>query len=73
MTTTSEPKGEALGTFHRSAENENRPVDPAPHKGGDLKAEQKDAADILHGNATGDKKRVDAAIADEAKRDKRAG
>jgi hypothetical protein len=32
-----------------------------------------DAADIMGGNTTGDQKRVDAAIADHAKRDKRAG
>ena len=42
-------------------------------KPGDLDAEEKDAADILGGNATGDKKRVDAAIAHHAKTDKRAG
>ena len=40
---------------------------------GDLEAEEKDAADILGGNATGDKKRVDDAIAHHAKTDKRAG
>jgi hypothetical protein len=38
-----------------------------------LKAEEKDAADILGGNATGDKHRVDAAIAHHAKTNKRAG
>jgi hypothetical protein len=42
-------------------------------KPGDLESEEKDAADILGGNATGDKKRVDAAIAHHAKTDKRAG
>ena len=73
MTKASDPKGEALGTFHKAARNHNKPVDPAPHKAGDLNAEQKDAADVLRGNATGNKDRVDSAIADEAKRDKRAG
>ena len=38
-----------------------------------MEAEEKDAADILGGNATGDKKRVDAAIGRHAKTDKRAG
>ena len=38
---------------------------------GDLEAEEKDAADILGGNTTGDKKRVDAALAHHAKTDKR--
>jgi hypothetical protein len=38
-----------------------------------LEAEGKDASDILGGNATGDEKRVDAAIAHNAKTDKRAG
>jgi hypothetical protein len=36
-------------------------------------AEEKDAADIMGGNAAGDIKRVDAAIAHHAKTDKRAG
>ena len=39
----------------------------------DLEAEEKDAADIMGGNATGDKEGVDAAIAHHAKTDKRAG
>jgi hypothetical protein len=38
-----------------------------------LKAEEKDAADIVGGNATGDNRRVDAAIAHHAKTDERAG
>jgi hypothetical protein len=38
-----------------------------------LEAEEKDAADILGGNATGVRKRVDAAISHHAKTDKRAG
>jgi hypothetical protein len=42
-------------------------------KSGNLKAEQKAAADILIGNATGDTSKRDAAIAHEAKTDKRAG
>jgi hypothetical protein len=72
---------EALATFAATARNEG--VKPAGQgvsattetsgKPGDLDAEEKDAADILGGNATGDKKRVDAAIAHHAKTDKRAG
>jgi hypothetical protein len=38
-----------------------------------LAAEEKDAADILAGNATGDAERVDAARKRHAKADKRAG
>jgi hypothetical protein len=72
---------EALATFAAAARDNG--VKPAGQrisataetagKPGNLEAEEKDAADILGGNATGDKKRVDAAIADTAKRDKRAG
>ena len=72
---------EALATFAAAARNKG--VKPAGQgisataetsgKTGDLEAEEKDAADIMGGNATGDKKRVDAAVADHAKRDKRAG
>ena len=72
---------EALATFAAAARN--RGVKPADQgvsataetagKPGDLDAEEKDAADIMGGNATGDKKRVDAAIAHHAKTDKRAG
>jgi hypothetical protein len=67
---------EALATFAAAARNKG--VKPAIQgatpetsgKPGNLAAEQKDAADI---NATGDKKRVDAARAHHAKTDKRAG
>jgi hypothetical protein len=72
---------EALATFAAAARNQG--VKPAGQgvsataetsgKPGDLEAEEKDAADILGGNATGDEKRVDAAIAHHAKTDKRAG
>ena len=71
---------EALATFAATARNEG--VKPAfqgvsatetSGKPSDLEAEEKDAADILGGNATGDKERVDAAIAHHAKTDKRAG
>ena len=72
---------EALATFAAAARDKG--VKPAGQgvsataetagKPGNLEAEEKDAADIMGGNATGDKKRVDAAIADHAKRDKRAG
>ena len=71
---------EALATFASAARNNG--VKPAGQgvsataqtsgKPGDLEAEEKDAADILGGNATGDKKRVDATIAHHAKADKRA-
>jgi hypothetical protein len=70
---------EALATFAATARNKG--VKPASQgisataetsgKPGDLEAEEKDAADILGANATGDKKRVDAAIAHHAKTDKR--
>jgi hypothetical protein len=72
---------EALATFAATARNKG--VKPASQgisataetsgKPGDLEDEEKDAADILGGNATGDKKRVDDAIAHHAKTDKRAG
>jgi hypothetical protein len=70
---------EALATFAAAARNKG--VEPAGQgatpetsgKPGNLAAEEKDAADILGGNATGDKKRVDAAIAHHSKTDKRAG
>jgi len=71
---------EALAAFAAAARNKG--MKPAGQgisataetaaKPGDLEAEEKDAADIMGGNATGDKKRVDAAISDTAKRDKRA-
>ncbi len=72
---------EALATFAAAARNKS--VKPAEQgvsataetagKPGDLDAEEKDAADILGGNATGDQERVDAAVAHHAKIDKRAG
>jgi hypothetical protein len=72
---------EALATFAAAARNNG--VKPANQgvsataetsgKPGDLEAEEKDAADIMGGNATGDKKRVDAAIAHHAHTDKRSG
>jgi hypothetical protein len=71
---------EALATFAAAARNKgskpaSQGVSATPEtsgKPGDLEAEEKDAADILGGNATGDIKRVDAAIAHHAKTDKRA-
>jgi hypothetical protein len=71
---------EALATFAAAARDKGmkparQDVSATPEtsgKSGDLEAEEKDAADILGGNATGDKKRVDAAIAHHAKTDKRA-
>jgi hypothetical protein len=70
---------ETLATFAAAARNKG--VKPAGQgataetsgKPGNLAAEEKDAADILGGNATGDKMRVDAAIKHHAKTDKRAG
>jgi hypothetical protein len=72
---------EALATFAAAARGKG--VKPAGQgvsataetagKPGNLEVEEKDAADIMRGNATGDKKRVDAGIADHATRDKRAG
>lgn len=72
---------EALATFAAAARNKGVKPDgqgvvataETAGKPGNLDAEEKDAADLMGGNATGDKKRVDAAIADHAKRDKRAG
>jgi hypothetical protein len=72
---------EALATFAAAARNNGvKPGDQgvsatAETSGqpGDLGAEEKDAADIMGGNAAGDIKRVDAAIAHHAKTDKRAG
>ena len=72
---------EALATFAAAARNSGvKPADQGVSataetsgKPGDLDAEEKDAADIIGGNATGDQKRVDAAIAHHAKTDKRAG
>jgi hypothetical protein len=72
---------EALATFAAAARNNGvKPADQGVSattetagQPGDLEAEEKDAADIMGGNATGDIKRVDAAIAHRAKTDKRAG
>ncbi len=72
---------EALATFAAAARDKGvkpagqgvSPTAETAGKPGNLEAEEKDAADIMGGNATGDKKRVDAAIADHAKRDRRAG
>lgn len=70
---------EALATFEAAARNKGvKPAgqDATPETAGkpaNLAAEEKDAADILGGNATGDKKRVDAAIKHHVKTDKRAG
>jgi RecJ-like exonuclease len=82
MTKPTEEKAmpEALATFAASARNNNVPagqgVSATPEtsgKPGNLAAEEKDAADIIGGNATGDKNRVDAAIDHHAKTDRRAG
>ena len=72
---------EALATFAAAARNNGvKPpgqgvsaTDEISGKPGDLEAEEKDASDIMGGNATGDTKRVVAAIAHHAKTDKRAG
>jgi hypothetical protein len=82
MTKTNESKGqpEALATFAASALNKGtKPADQGltakpetAGKPGNLASEEKDAADILGGNATGDKARADAAREHEAKTDKRA-
>ena len=69
---------EALGTFGQAARSKDKlpNTDTTPEnefKGGNLKAKQKDAADIIGGNATGDKLKVDAAIKHEARTDKRSG
>jgi hypothetical protein len=72
---------EALPTFAEAARNQGvKPGDrgaaaatETAGQSGDLEAEEKDAADILGGNATGVRKRVDAAISHHAKTDKRAG
>ena len=70
---------EALATFAAAARNKDGkppsegPTPEASGKPGDLAAEEKDAADILAGNATGDTARTDAARKHHAKTDKRAG
>jgi hypothetical protein len=76
---TEKAQPEALATFAAAASNKG--VKPTSEgatpetsgKPGDLAAEEKDAADILAGNATGDTKRVEAARKHHAKTDKRAG
>jgi hypothetical protein len=73
-----EESREALGTFGQAARSKDKlpNTDPTPQtefKSGDLEAEQKDAADIIAGNAFGDKSKVDAAIKHEARTDKRSG
>lgn len=79
MTKKSEDESrEALATFGQAARSKDKLPDGAvtpetEFKGGDLKAGQKDAADILDGNATGNKAKVDAAIQHTAKTDKRSG
>ena len=79
MTKKSEEGGrEALATFGQAARSKNKvpnaTVTPETEfKSADLKAEQKDAADILDGNATGNRPKVDAAIKHEARTDKRSG
>jgi hypothetical protein len=82
MTKSTEQKGqpEALATFAAAARNKSaKPADQGlsakpetAGKAGNLAAEEKDAADILGGNATGDKPRADAARAHEAETDKRS-
>jgi hypothetical protein len=71
---------EALATFGASARKGNKPHDQelaatpeTSAKPGNLGAEEKDAADIIGGNATGNKAKVNAAIDHHAKTDKRAG
>jgi hypothetical protein len=70
---------EALATFAATARNKSmKPpgqgaTPETSGKPGDLAAEEKDAADILAGNAIGDTERVDAARKRHAKADKRAG
>jgi hypothetical protein len=79
MTKKSEDQGrEALATFGQAARSKDKlpNTDATPEnefKGGNLKSEQKDAADIMGGNATGDKAKVDAAAKHEARTDKRSG
>ena len=79
MTKKSKDEGrEALATFGQAARSKDKlpntsATPETEFKGGDLKAEQKDAADIMGGNATGNKPKVDAAIKHEARTDKRSG
>jgi hypothetical protein len=72
---------EALASFAASARNNGtKPADqgltatPATAaKPGDLASEENDAADILGGNATGDKARADTGRKHHAETDKRGG
>jgi hypothetical protein len=83
MAKSTDQKGqpEAVATFAASARNKGRKppdqgLEATPEtagKPGDLSSEERDAADILGGNATGDKARADAARNHHAKTDKRAG
>ena len=82
MTNSTEQKGqpEALATFAAAARNKSAKPDDqgltakpeTAGKPGNLESEEKDAADILQGNATGDKTRADAGRDHEAKTDKRS-
>ncbi len=79
--TETDAEPEALATFAAAARNQGKKPDDVgvtatPETAGkrsNLDADEKDAADILDGNATGDTKRVDAAIERRVKADKRAG
>ena len=69
---------EALQTFKTAAENGMPDQDrtPSPEQGyteNNLSGDQKDAAEILQGGATGDRSKVQAAIKHRVKVDKRAG
>jgi hypothetical protein len=71
---------EPLATLGVAARNQfKNPGTPAPtedqdtsYKPADLRAGEKDAADILSGNATGERSKVDGAIDHHGKTDKRA-
>jgi hypothetical protein len=69
---------EALATFRQAGRSKDQKPNPTvtpetEFKGGDLKAQQKDATDIIEGHATGNKAKVDAATKHEARTDKRSG
>lgn len=72
---------EALSTFVKAAKSggvkpADQAVDATPDtagKPGDLKAEERDAAEILRGGAEGDTAAKDAAIARRRAEDKRSG
>jgi hypothetical protein len=72
----------SLATFAAAARNkgakpadqgDSSPASEAAGPPGNLDAEEKDAADIMGDNVTGDIKRVDAAIGHHAKTDQQAG